>query len=232
MSRTDWDRYALEKETANMRFDKSHLFVIDTVRSRYGKGPSDFVLDAGCGDGSYAGALSKLGTAVAADASFVQTKRLKNRGFLSIQCDLSKPPFKENSFSFIFCNQVLEHVPDPMGIIRALYFILEKGGTMVISTPNRFAPTRFLDLSFLRRLDKTHLREYNLVTAFRVLKAVRKEFSAVAELGGYSSIGRGGRKFFWWKALPEDLKRKAAYFIYSHPVLARGFVFVVKKREL
>ncbi|SDR73021.1 class I SAM-dependent methyltransferase [Christiangramia echinicola] len=47
-------------------------------------------------------------------------------------CDLS---FENDSFDFILCNHVLEHIPDDTKAMQELYRILKPGGTAILQIP-------------------------------------------------------------------------------------------------
>lgn len=47
-------------------------------------------------------------------------------------CDL---PFEDNSYDFILCNHVLEHISDDTKAMQELYRVLKKGGTAILQIP-------------------------------------------------------------------------------------------------
>lgn len=46
-----------------------------------------------------------------------------------------KLPFKDNSFDYVYCADVLEHFPEPLPILRELYRICNIGGIIEIRFP-------------------------------------------------------------------------------------------------
>jgi SAM-dependent methyltransferase len=52
-----------------------------------------------------------------------------------VKADICDLPFKENEFDIIFCNHVLEHVPDDTKAIQELYRVLKPGGFGVFQIP-------------------------------------------------------------------------------------------------
>jgi SAM-dependent methyltransferase len=52
-----------------------------------------------------------------------------------VKADICDLPFDDNSFDFILCNHVLEHIPDDTRAMQELYRILKPGGTGVFQIP-------------------------------------------------------------------------------------------------
>ncbi|SDL79129.1 Methyltransferase domain-containing protein [Salinimicrobium catena] len=52
-----------------------------------------------------------------------------------VKADICNLPFKDNSFDFILCNHVLEHIPDDQKAMQELYRILAPGGTAILQIP-------------------------------------------------------------------------------------------------
>ncbi len=52
-----------------------------------------------------------------------------------VKADICNLPFEDNSFDFILCNHVLEHIPDDKKAMQELYRILKPGGIGVFQIP-------------------------------------------------------------------------------------------------
>ena len=52
-----------------------------------------------------------------------------------VKADICNLPFEDNSFDFILCNHVLEHIPDDKKAMQELYRILKPGGTGIFQIP-------------------------------------------------------------------------------------------------
>lgn len=52
-----------------------------------------------------------------------------------VKADICNLPFDDNSFDFILCNHVLEHIPDDTRAMQELYRILKPGGTGIFQIP-------------------------------------------------------------------------------------------------
>lgn len=52
-----------------------------------------------------------------------------------VKADICQLPFEDNMFDVIFCNHVLEHIPDDTQAMRELYRVLKPGGWAVLQIP-------------------------------------------------------------------------------------------------
>ncbi|MBI1880615.1 MAG: methyltransferase domain-containing protein [Chloroflexi bacterium] len=94
------------------------------------------VLDAGCGIGRHVYCAAGYGAqeVIGVDISDAVETAFKNVGCLPnvhvVQASLLKPPFKLNTFDFIYSIGVLHHLPDPEAGFRALVEFVKRGGTI------------------------------------------------------------------------------------------------------
>ena len=49
--------------------------------------------------------------------------------------DICNLPFRNNQYDLIFCNHVLEHIPNDLKAMTELYRVLKKGGTLIAQVP-------------------------------------------------------------------------------------------------
>jgi predicted SAM-dependent methyltransferase len=77
-------------------------------------------------------------------AFYMRFRNLKNLDYTTtdlnspladVKADICNLPFEENSFDFILCNHVLEHIPDDTKAMQELYRILKPGGTGIFQIP-------------------------------------------------------------------------------------------------
>ena len=93
-----------------------------------------------------------------------------NSPLADIKGDICNLPFKENSFDFILCNHVLEHINDDKKAIKELYRVLNENGTAILQVPiNQKSSKTFEDSSIVdkkERIEKfgqyDHIRLYGL----------------------------------------------------------------------
>jgi len=102
-------------------------------------------LDAGCGTGTLSRLLAECGCDVcgvdASEAMVRQAERLgRGRGGnvrFEVVETIEKLPFERETFRGILCSSVLEYLDEPATCLREFWRVLEKGGLLVVSVPNR-----------------------------------------------------------------------------------------------
>ncbi len=52
-----------------------------------------------------------------------------------VKADITVLPFEDDSFDVIFCNHVLEHIPDDTKAMQELYRVMKKGGMGIFQIP-------------------------------------------------------------------------------------------------
>ncbi len=58
-----------------------------------------------------------------------------NSPLADVKADICNLPFSDNEFDVIFCNHVLEHIPDDTKAMQELYRVLKKGGIAILQIP-------------------------------------------------------------------------------------------------
>ena len=58
-----------------------------------------------------------------------------NSPLADVKADICNLPFKDNDYDIIFCNHVLEHIPDDAKAMSELYRILKPGGMAILQIP-------------------------------------------------------------------------------------------------
>lgn len=101
-----------------------------------------------------------------------------NSPIADVKADICNLPFDDNSYNFIICNHVLEHIPDDMKAMKELYRVLAPGGTAILQVPyDRDRNTTFEDDSITDPKERArifgqydHVRVYGM-DYFEKLKA-------------------------------------------------------------
>ena len=112
------------------------------------------LLDLGCGEGRHAiGALYEQPdiNVFYVDLNFNDLTVAKERleGFfqpakkpaLAVQANGLALPFENESFDYIVCSEVLEHIPQHHQMIKEIHRLLKPGGTLAVSVP-RYWPEK------------------------------------------------------------------------------------------
>ncbi len=111
------------------------------------------VLDLACGSGSFALAWAERGAAVVGidfDRDLLTAGRERWRGAhpspgplvepVWVAGDAGRMPVPDGSVDVVFCNSLLEHVPDWRRVLFEMSRVLPPGGVAVVYTTNRYCP--------------------------------------------------------------------------------------------
>lgn len=87
-----------------------------------------------------------------------------------VKADICNLPFEANSYDIIFCNHVLEHIPDDSKAMQELYRVLKPNGMAILQIPQDLnRETTFEDNSIIDKKERAkifgqydHVRIYGL----------------------------------------------------------------------
>jgi SAM-dependent methyltransferase len=96
--------------------------------------PGAAVLDFGCGAGGMVAEYRRRGF-----AAFGCDPRVAEETDALRRMD-ARIPFDDNSFDFVFSDQVLEHVPDHAAVLAEIHRVLRPGGVSLHIFPSRWKP--------------------------------------------------------------------------------------------
>jgi predicted SAM-dependent methyltransferase len=75
-----------------------------------------------------------------------------------VKADICNLPFEDNSYDIIFCNHVLEHIPDDTKAMYELYRVLKPGGMAVFQIPQDLTrATTFSDDSIVDQKERAKI---------------------------------------------------------------------------
>ena len=117
-----------------------------------------------------------------------------NSPIADVKADICDLPFKDNSFDFIICNHVLEHIPDDTKAMQELYRVLAPSGTAVVQVPyDAKREITFEDNTITDQSERTrifgqydHLRVYGM-DYFKKLSSIGFDVNALDYTNGISS---------------------------------------------
>lgn len=145
-------------------FAKRARFILNGINSH----KPQKVLDIGCGRGFYTKLTSffpfvKEIQSIDAHPDYVKRakKTAGNDKRITIQTgSIYKLPFKDNYFDSIIASEILEHLTDDKKALRELYRVLKKGGTLLVSVPNKNYPFLWDPLNWiLEKFFNTHIHK-------------------------------------------------------------------------
>lgn len=95
------------------------------------------LLDIGCGSGNLLAQYRELGWTVRGiEINERACAVCRDRGLDVHQGTIFDAPFESHQFDMIFLNHVIEHVLDPVGVMRRAVELLDPVGKLVVITPN------------------------------------------------------------------------------------------------
>ena len=117
-----------------------------------------------------------------------------NSPIADVKADICDLPFKDNSFDFIICNHVLEHIPDDTKAMQELYRVLAPSGTAIVQVPyDTKREITFEDNTITDQSERTrifgqydHLRVYGM-DYFKKLSSIGFNVNALDYTSGISS---------------------------------------------
>lgn len=96
------------------------------------------VLDVGCGSGTIAKIIKDEGHSVTGiDFSEEALKRASARGIKTKQCNLDEGiPEPDGIYDLVWEGDIVEHVFDPIGLLKESARVLKKNGILLVTIPN------------------------------------------------------------------------------------------------
>jgi len=160
--------------------------------------PALRIADVGCGRGWLTQLLSQFGEVAGFDRSTTEAKK-RYPGLRFVECDILELP--RDTFDVAVCSEVVEHVrtEEQSKLMESLFLILRRGGTLIMTTPNKPKASRLTTALSLEHelqpvedwLDVGELRELvSLRFEIRKIGTVMFFPVAVRKIGRLSRIYR------------------------------------------
>ncbi len=144
--------YYTEKQFTKKNFDTAKTSVLFQTYFSDVKGK---ILEAGCSVGSFLALAPKQIQGIDFDEESI--KICKEKGLNAMQMDLTKKlSFKNEEFDAVFSSYVIEHIQNPLFMVKELRRILKKNGKLVVMTND-----------WIRTHDKKHSSFYDDYTHVR-----------------------------------------------------------------
>jgi SAM-dependent methyltransferase len=128
------------------------------------------ILDLGCGLGRITALVQERfpeAQVSALDVSLSAIEHATGRfpGIDFIVANACDPPYRADYFDLVICNNLWEHVPDPLRLLAKINRVLAPGGYVVISTPSRYRLgniIRVLTGRPVSLMSRLHVTEYSV----------------------------------------------------------------------
>ncbi|MGI9014159.1 MAG: class I SAM-dependent methyltransferase [Phycisphaerales bacterium] len=178
------------------RADAIVSFLAEQVNAN--DGASRSYLDIGCGDGLFSALLSRNGMEVTGidieeDAiAQAQEATASEKGSLQfVHAQPGRLPFEDASFGAVGMLDVIEHLSNPVGLLREIERVLQPGGLVCIATPAWqygswsdavFHVTEYTEAELLRQLQATRftpLRSARIGAPYRDVIAIARKSATV-----------------------------------------------------
>ena len=150
------------------------------------------VLDVGCGEGWFCGALAQRGfSVVGTDVSAEAVRRARARvpGVQFTVCEETRLPFGDGSFEVAWLGEVLEHVRDGIGLLAEVARVVGPAGRLLASTPDHPWSLR-LALGLNRRAFERHFEP----RADHLRFFTRRTLAELLDAGGFGGIATHARR--------------------------------------
>lgn len=203
------------------------VFANEMLDKYYPKSPNQIISDIGSGFGHMKSKITSLG---ATWQPFDYVKKIPE----STQWNLNEPvPTTANKAGTAIFLEVLEHLPNPLLSLQNIANHIEKGGYLILTTPNPQSSKNRLNLLIkgsLYAFQKKHLDEYHVFTPW---EHIVKHFldSAGFEVIEYAIVDISYQKRKY-TSLKDRFKRFLEKIIERKSPLAQGMSYgmVAKKR--
>ena len=127
-----------------------------------------------------------------------------------VKADICNLPFEDNTYDIIFCNHVLEHIPDDTKAMQELYRVLKHGGMGIFQIPQDLSrATTFSDDTIVDQKERAKIfGQYDHVRVYG-----RDYFDKLRSIG--------------FKVIEEDYTNKIAPKLVEKYCLAKGEIIPI-----
>lgn len=98
------------------------------------------IVDIGCGQGGFLGLCrGEFELAVGLDLSAEAARMCLARGVSGIRSDALFLPLRTGSVDVVRAKEIIEHLPDPLSMVREAYRVLRPGGLFLAHVPTQYS---------------------------------------------------------------------------------------------
>jgi len=146
--------------------------------------------------------------------------------------DAHQPPYRSDYFDVVVCNNIWEHVPDPVMLLYSIRRILKSQGHLIISTPSRYRIVNLIRVLFGKSpslMADNHVTEYTIGQITEQLRfvnfTVEKTYSKTKK-----EIPKSIKEFIAYK-IAKPILGLYIKLIKSHHCLESTVFFLSKKSK-
>jgi dolichol-phosphate mannosyltransferase len=184
----DYDHRAFDSWIPLQRYWQRRRFEI--IRNLASPVAGTRVLDIGCGSSRI---VQSIPGVIGMDLSLRKLRWLRSPGRHLLQGDLSRLPFRGDTFDTVICSEVIEHIPKELLRLDELTRVLQPGGLLVLGTPD-YSRLRWLALEWLygkvfpNGYVKEHINRYTRSGLRRELEEMGLQILSERYVGGSEMI--------------------------------------------
>jgi 2-polyprenyl-3-methyl-5-hydroxy-6-metoxy-1,4-benzoquinol methylase len=234
----DGDPYTVQ-ENMGSAFHRHRIeTTLDLARRAVGRiSTPPRILDVACGQGHITAEIQRsfgdaAVSALDCSVSAISFAAEHFPGIDFVVANAYRPPYPPASFDLAVCNNIWEHVPDPLTLLAGIARVLKTGGRIIISTPSRYKLSNLLRVSLGKRVafqSPQHVTEY---TVGQVVEQLRYGRFAVEEIRGRKiRRERTGVKGWVLDSLVGPVLETYLCLVGSHHSLAQTVFYLAKKEE-
>jgi 2-polyprenyl-3-methyl-5-hydroxy-6-metoxy-1,4-benzoquinol methylase len=174
---------------------RSRSGVVKTMLETWGEGTHGVALEVGPGSGVYLPTLTRVAREVVASdiendyLSELRPYARKHPNLRLERDDITRSCMPSDFFDLILCSEVVEHIRDSQCALNEIYRMLQPGGLLLLTTPQRYSPLELIGrVAFLPgaiRLVRRIYREPILPTG-HVNLMTEREVRAQLERAGFT----------------------------------------------
>ncbi len=161
------------------------------------------VLDLGCAFGHLEVAALETGfSVIAADISLAAVRFARQKyGVHGVVADAAHPPFRSGSFDLICLYDVIEHVVDPVAVLREARRLLKPNGLLHIVTPDvRSLSARILGRYWFHYKPFEHVAYFSRATLMQAMRKAGWEIDHIGAVPSRMSLATIVHKLSYYSA--------------------------------
>ncbi len=157
------------------------------------------ILDIGCSTGNFMQHSPERIIGIDVDADALEVAR--SRALVCARADINKGlPFAGESFQAVCCDSVVEHITDPLFLIREIRRVLIPGGRAVVITPNIYKVKHkfWRDYTHAHPFCAESIKRLAYDAGFRTMSTHTYSLNYLKGIARLSPSWKAGYQPIWW----------------------------------